>query len=119
MEMNLSINEASIRAEELRASLRYHSDKYYNEDAPEISDFEYDRMFEELKAIETAYPRLDRADSPTHKVGGTASEKFSKVRHAVRMGSLTDVFDHEQLAEFVEKTTAALVDGGFDSFSFS
>jgi len=117
MEMNLSINEASIRAEELRASLRYHSDKYYNEDAPEISDFEYDRMFEELKAIEAAYPQLDRADSPTHKVGGTASEKFSKVRHAVKMGSLTDVFDHEQLAEFVEKTTAALVDGGFDKDS--
>ena len=66
-------NPAS-RAEELRALLRYHSDRYYNLDSPEISDYEYDMLFEELKQIEAAHPELDAADSPTHKVGGSASE---------------------------------------------
>ncbi len=103
----------SERAEELRELLRYHSDRYYNLDSPEISDYEYDMLFEELKQLETAYPELDKSDSPTHRVGGTASEKFTKVRHAVKMGSLTDVFDHESLAAFVKRTTDALLDGGF------
>lgn len=101
------------RAEELRRQLAYHSERYYVEDSPEISDYEYDMLFEELKRLETAFPELDKSDSPTHKVGGAASEKFSKVRHAVKMGSLTDVFDHESLAAFVKRTTDALVDGGF------
>jgi len=102
------------RAEELRELLRYHSDRYYNLDSPEISDYEYDMLFEELKQIEAAHPELDKSDSPTHRVGGTASEKFSKVRHAVKMGSLTDVFDHEALAAFVKRTTEALIEGGFE-----
>lgn len=102
------------RAEELRELLRYHSDRYYNLDSPEISDYEYDMLFEELKQIEAAHPELDKSDSPTHKVGGSASEKFSKVRHAVKMGSLTDVFDHESLASFVKRTTEALIEGGFE-----
>lgn len=114
MNLELSLNEAKVRAESLRESLKYHSDRYYNEDSPEISDFEYDMLFDELKAIEAAYPELDRADSPTHRVGGTASEKFTKVRHSVKMGSLTDVFSREELVTFVEKVTAALVEGGFD-----
>jgi len=114
MNLELSLNEAKVRAESLRESLKYHSDRYYNEDSPEISDFEYDMLFEELKAIEAAYPELDRADSPTHRVGGTASEKFTKVRHSVKMGSLTDVFSREELVTFVEKATASLVEGGFD-----
>lgn len=114
MNLEFSLNEAKVRAESLRESLKYHSDRYYNEDSPEISDFEYDMLFEELKAIEAAYPELDRADSPTHRVGGTASEKFTKVRHSVKMGSLTDVFSREELVTFVEKATASLVEGGFD-----
>ena len=102
------------RAEELRALLRYHSEKYYNEDAPEISDYEYDMLFEELKLLEATYPDLDSDTSPTHKVGGKAAEKFTKVSHAVKMGSLTDVFDHDALAAFVSRTTEELVSGGFD-----
>ena len=111
---NNAWDNPSERAEELRQLLRYHSEKYYNEDAPEISDYEYDMLFEELKQLEATFPEIDKADSPTHKVGGTASEKFSKVRHAVKMGSLTDVFDHDALAAFVKRTTDALIDGGFD-----
>lgn len=121
MDMNLTLDEARARVASLRESLRFHSDRYYNLDSPLISDFEYDALFEELRLIEAKYPELDEADSPTHRVGGTASEKFSKVRHAVKMGSLTDVFDCEQLKAFVEKTVATLVDGGFDrdSITFS
>ncbi len=110
---NLNENTAKVRAEELRKSLRYHSDRYYNLDAPEISDYEYDMMFEELKSIETAFPGADDSDSPTHKVGGTASEKFTKVTHAVRMGSLTDVFDHDALRTFVSRTVDNLTEAGF------
>ena len=104
----------SARAEELRALLRYHSDRYYNLDAPEISDYEYDMLFEELKQLEAAYPELDSDTSPTHKVGGTAAEKFTKVTHTVKMGSLTDVFDHDALAAFISRTTDELIRGGFD-----
>ncbi len=110
----MNITDYVSRAEELRAALRYHSDRYYNEDSPEISDFEYDAMFEELRALEAAHPELDRPDSPTHKVGGAVSEKFSKVRHPVKLGSLTDVFDTEALRAFLRRTTEALTDGGFD-----
>ncbi len=110
---NLTLIEASARADELRRLLRYHSDRYYNHDAPEISDYEYDMMFEELKQIEAAFPSVDTADSPTHRVGGAASEKFAKVRHAVRMGSLTDVFDEESLRAFIRKTTDALLEHGY------
>ena len=112
--MSNTLTTLRRRAEELRRALRYHSDRYYNLDSPEISDHEYDKLFEELKAIEAEYPELDTPDSPTHKVGGTASEKFTKVTHTVKMGSLTDVFDTDALRAFVERTTASLIEGGFD-----
>lgn len=107
--------DPAARAEELRNTLRYHSEKYYNEDSPEISDYEYDMLFEELKQLETAHPEVDIPASPTHKVGGAASEKFSKVTHPVKMGSLTDVFDHEELKAFIRRTKDALVDDGYSA----
>ena len=112
--MDNNMDALRRRAEELRAALRYHADRYYNLDSPEISDYEYDRMIEELKLLETEHPELDDSASPTHKVGGAASEKFSKVRHPVKMGSLSDVFDLDALRSFVDKTTAALIDAGYD-----
>ncbi|MBQ6789078.1 MAG: NAD-dependent DNA ligase LigA [Clostridia bacterium] len=105
--------DPAARAEELRKTLRYHSEKYYNEDSPEISDYEYDMLFEELKLLEAAYPQVDIPTSPTHKVGGAASEKFSKVTHPVKMGSLTDVFDHTELKEFIRRTRDSLVADGY------
>ena len=105
--------DASKRAAELRKKIIRAADLYYNHDAPEISDFEYDAMFEELKQLEAAFPALDSPDSPTHNVGGKASEKFEKVRHPVKMGSLTDVFSEDELASFVSKTTDALVSYGY------
>lgn len=107
--------DPAARAEELRKILRYHSEKYYNEDSPEISDYEYDMLFEELKQLEAAHPEVDIPTSPTHKVGGVASEKFSKVTHPVKMGSLTDVFDHEELKAFIRRTRDALVADGYSA----
>lgn len=109
----LSSAEAAARVVELRSSLRYHSDRYYNLDSPEISDYEYDMLFEELKTLESEYPELDSDTSPTHRVGGVASEKFTKVRHPAKMGSLTDVFDHDALRAFINRTTVALKDAGY------
>lgn len=115
MDLNdMTLDTARNRAEKLRDSLRYHSDKYYNQDSPEISDYEYDVMFEELKQLEAAFPSLDVPDSPTHKVGGAPQGRFAKVRHEIRLGSLTDVFDKEALRAFIERTKKALTDEGFD-----
>lgn len=108
-----SAPEAKNRRDELVRLIRYHSDLYYNGDAPVISDYEYDMMFEELKTIERTFPELDSPDSPTHRVGGAASEKFEKVRHAVPLGSLTDVFDEDSLLAFVTRVTDQLLEAGY------
>ena len=104
--------EASKRAEYLRKTLQYHSDRYYNNDDPEIEDYEYDALSNELKAIEAKYPELITADSPTQKVGGSAATKFSPVPHTVRMESLQDAFSFEELDDFGERTSAALKTSG-------
>lgn len=108
----LQPNEAKRKIEELRRELRYHSRLYYEKDEPEISDFEYDMMFRTLTQLEAEFPQFDQADSPTHRVGGKADEKFKKVRHPVKMGSLTDVFSFEELSAYIEKTAAALKESG-------
>lgn len=104
--------QAARRIEELRAKITRAADKYYNHDAPEISDYEYDMMFLELGQLETAFPELDSPSSPTHKVGGTASEKFEKVTHPVKMGSLSDVFSEDELRAFLDRCTEALGEEG-------
>lgn len=105
--------EIKSRIDELRRKIKRASDLYYNQDAPEISDYEYDAMFEELKQLEIKYPELDAPDSPTHRVGGKASEKFEKVTHPVKMGSLSDVFSEEELLAFVDRATSALLAEGY------
>lgn len=68
----------------LREQLRYHNEKYYNEDAPEITDYEYDMLQRQLRALEAEHPEMADANSPTQRVGGTASSRFAKVTHAYR-----------------------------------
>lgn len=102
------------RAEELRHILTRASELYYNQDAPEMSDYEYDMLFEELKQLEIAHPELDDPNSPTHRVGGAPSEKFEKITHPVKMGSLSDVFSEEEMRAFLERTTKTLTDAGID-----
>ena len=88
------------KIENLRATLRYHSDRYYNDDAPEIEDYEYDMMMRELKGLEEKYPEFDSADSPTKRVGGKADNSFASVEHTVRMESLQDAFSKEEIFDF-------------------
>ncbi len=95
--------EAKQRLETLREELRYHARLYYQKDAPIISDYEYDALFRELEELEAAYPQYDDPASPTHRVGGAALDKFEKVSHRVPLGSLTDVFSHEELRAYLEK----------------
>ena len=89
---------------ELRDKINYHSDRYYNQDSPEISDFEYDMMMQELKNLEKEHPELVTPDSPTQRVGGTAKREAGVlVRHNVPMLSLQDVFSKEEVFNFVEE----------------
>lgn len=95
--------EAIQKAEKLRKELKYHNELYYNQDAPEIDDFTYDKMMRELEDIEAEFPELITDDSPTQKVGGQAGEKFSPVTHNVKMESLHDSFSFEELRDFDRK----------------
>ena len=95
--------EPSKRAEELRALLNHHSDLYYNEDAPTISDQEYDALMGELKALEKSDPSLITPDSPTQKVGGTAKRTAGVlVAHRVPMLSMQDLFTREDVDHFLQ-----------------
>ena len=99
---------AKKQIEELREKILYHSKLYYQNDAPEISDYEYDAMFRELVELEEKYPEFNSPDSPTHRVGGAALEKFEKFTHTVQMGSLSDVFSLDELKEFYERCHSAV-----------
>ncbi len=99
----MDINDIKARAEELRGQINYHNRKYYNEDSPEISDYEYDMLLRELEQIEESYPQLKTPDSPTTRVGGEAAEKFSPVEHTVPMESLHDSFSHDEIRDFDRK----------------
>ncbi len=106
----MSIEQAEQRIKELREQIIYHRNKYYNDDAPEISDFEFDALMRELQKLEAEYPEFDSADSPSKTVGGKAGEKFEKISHRVPLQSLNDVFSYDELGEFLSKTRKALGD---------
>ena len=99
----MASNETVERVKALRESLTYHSQRYYVYDSPEISDYEYDMMFAELKNLEEQYPELYDEASPTQRVGGKALDKFEKVTHSVKMDSLSDVFSFEEAEDFCAK----------------
>jgi DNA ligase (NAD+) len=97
------------RIRELRELINYHSDKYYNEDSPVISDFEYDKLMQELKELESEAPELVAADSPTQRVGGSAKREAGViVEHRNPMLSLQDVFAKEEVLQFVENVKKAV-----------
>ena len=102
------------RYEELKKQILYHNDRYYNQDDPEISDYEYDMMMQELKELEKKHPEYITSDSPTQKVGGSAKREAGVlVRHNVPMLSLQDVFSKEEVYEFVEQMQEQLDDPTF------
>ena len=117
--------EAQKRIAELSGIIEYHNNLYYNQDEPEISDFEYDMLLRELENLEDEFPELKLADSPTNKVGGSAGEKFSPVTHAVVMESLHDSFSHDELRDFdrrvreVAPDVKYVVEPKFDGLSVS
>lgn len=101
--IEMDINEIKARAEKLRSDIWYHNRKYYNDDAPEISDYDYDMLLRELEQIESEYPQLITPDSPTQRVGGNAAEKFSPVEHKVPMESLHDSFSAQEIRDFEKR----------------
>ena len=96
----MELEQAKKRVEELRAVIEKNNRLYYDQDAPELEDFEYDALTRELKELEARFPQLVTATSPTQKVGGTASSKLPKVTHAVKMESLLDAFSFDELRDF-------------------
>lgn len=102
------------RYQQLKETILYHNERYYNQDNPEISDYEYDMMMQELKALEQKHPEYVTSDSPTQKVGGSAKREAGVlVRHNVPMLSLQDVFSKEDVDAFVRDMQEQLVDPTF------
>ncbi len=103
-----NFSQKKQRAEELRLIINYHNKKYYENDAPEIEDFEYDRLMQELIKIEEDFPELITADSPTHRVGGKADGQFAPVEHKVVMESLQDAFSKDDIRDFDERVRSVV-----------
>jgi len=100
----------SEKIKKLRRELTHHAKLYYVYDAPEISDYDYDMMFAELKRLETENPEFFDPESPTVRVGGQALDKFGKVTHTARMDSLADVFSYDELLDFVSGVNQTVPD---------
>ena len=96
-------NKAKERIDELNKLTAYYAKKYYDDDEPEISDFEYDMLMVELRNLEKEFPEFISKDSLTQKVGGTVKEGFEKVTHEVPLQSLQDVFSFDELYSFDER----------------
>lgn len=95
--------QAKVRIDELRQKTEYFASKYYDDDKPEISDFEYDMLMVELRNLEKEFPEFLSSESLTQKVGGHVKEGFSKVTHEVPLQSLQDIFSLEEIDEFDER----------------
>ncbi|MBE6755476.1 MAG: NAD-dependent DNA ligase LigA [Ruminococcaceae bacterium] len=118
----MNIKEAEIKAKELRDFLNYHSKKYYVDDDPQISDFEYDKALRELENLEEAFPSVMTPDSPTQRVGGMADNRFEEVVHAVPMESLQDAFSFDELRSFesrIDGDVTYVVEPKIDGLSVS
>lgn len=121
----MDLEQAKQQAQALRAVIERNNRLYYEKDAPELSDYDYDALMRQLKALEAEYPALVTPDSPTQRVGGAASGRFAKVTHAVKMESLQDAFSLEELREFdrrVRETAAEplyVVEAKIDGLSVS
>ncbi len=95
---------------DLRKKLLYHAKRYYVDDDPEISDYEYDMMYAELLRLEAEHPECFDPESPSQRVGGKPLDKFEKVTHTVQMNSLSDVFSFEELDEFLSRVSQTVPD---------
>ncbi len=107
--------QAEKRIKELRKQVEYHAKRYYDDDNPEITDFEYDMMMLELRTLESQFPELITKDSLTQKVGGTVKEGFQKVKHEVPLQSLQDVFDFDEIEAFDERVKKQAEENGIEN----
>jgi DNA ligase (NAD+) len=114
---SLSLPDAAKGHEALAAEIREHDRRYYQDDAPTISDADYDALRQRLTALETEFPELRTPDSPSQTVGSAPSEAFAKVRHAVPMLSLGNAFSDEEVAEFVARVRRFLQLGAEDELA--
>ena len=110
--------QAEKRIKELREKTEYYANKYYDEDKPEISDFEYDMMMLELRTLESQYPELITKTSLTQKVGGHVKEGFKKVEHEVPLQSLQDVFNFDEIEAFDERVKKEAKDNNIESTKY-
>ncbi|WP_195945643.1 NAD-dependent DNA ligase LigA [Paraclostridium bifermentans] len=101
--------DIKTRMDELIEQINYHSNKYYNDDAPEISDYEYDNLMKELIKIEEENPQIKRADSPSSRVGGKPLDKFTQITHKIPMLSLSNAYSDKDLKDF-DKRVKELAD---------
>ena len=110
------MNKLERRYRELKRQINYYADKYYNDDSPEISDFEYDMLMVELRNLEKQHPEYITNDSPTQVIvaSGKADEKFSEVVHQVPLQSLQDVFDLQDVNEFVSRVQKEIKNPVYD-----
>ena len=99
---------AQKRIEELINLIKYHNEKYYNQDSPEIEDFEYDNLMKELIKLEEENPELKRNDSPSNRVGGKPLDKFEQVVHKIPMLSLSNAYSWEDLKDFDSRVREAV-----------
>lgn len=101
------MNDIQKEIASLTEELNKHAYLYYTLDTPQISDYEYDRLFARLKALEEEYPQYSTKDSPTKRVGTSPLEKFEKYTHRYKMGSLQDVFSYDEVRQFVDRIKQA------------
>ena len=108
--VDTSVNYVNRRVAELRRELNYHNHRYHVLDDPVISDYDFDRMLQELRQLEAEHPELVTPDSPTHRIGGDPAEGFVQVEHRQTMLSLGNAFDPESLAAWHQRVKN-LLDG--------
>jgi len=108
LQNTITLKQAKSRINELSDTIRYHNQRYYEQDNPEIPDIEYDKLFRELQYLEDRFPELQLSTSPSLRVGGAVLEGFDKVTHSIRMLSLQNVFTKDELEAFHERLTKLL-----------
>src|SRR3979409_597061 len=115
------LTKARAKVEHMRLALEAegHDKRYYQDDAPDITDAEYDALRQRYNAIEKRFPEFVTSDSPSQKVGAAPSGRFKKVRHAIAMLSLDNAFAEEDVVDFVGRIQRFLKLGADDSIDFS
>ena len=115
----LPLDDAETLADRLREVVRAHAHRYYVQDAPVISDAEYDQLFQALQQLEAAHPSLRHPDSPTHRVGGEPLDRFEKVRHREPMLSLSNAFDADDVRAWYDQSHLFVLPSRFETCSMA